>query len=75
MKKFLFNMILACITCLGFASCGYERVDAGCEGILVNLYGDDKGVGDVSLCTGAVWYNWFTQAVYEYPTYVQTIDY
>ena len=75
MKKFLFNMILACITCLGFASYGYERVDAGCEGILVNLYGDDKGVGDVSLCTGAVWYNWFTQAVYEYPTYVQTIDY
>lgn len=55
MKKFLFNMILACVMCLSFTSC-YERIDAGCEGILVNLYGDDKGVGDVSLCTGAVWY-------------------
>ena len=75
MKKFLFNMILACVMCLGFASCGYERVDAGCEGILVNLYGDDKGVGDVSLCTGAVWYNPIAQDVFEYPTFVQTVDY
>lgn len=56
-------------------SCGYERIDAGHEGILVNLYGDDKGVGDISLCTGAVWYNPFTQSVYEYPTFVQTVDY
>ena len=30
------------------ASCS-ERVDAGSEGILVNLYGSDKGVDDVSL--------------------------
>lgn len=52
-----------------------ERVDAGHEGILVNLYGDDKGVGEVSMCTGMVWYNPFTESVYEYPTYVQTVDY
>lgn len=52
-----------------------ERVDAGSEGILVNLYGSDKGVDDVSLVTGRVWYNPFTEEVYEYPTYVQTIDY
>lgn len=32
-----------------------ERVDAGSEGILVNLYGSDKGVDDVSLVTGRVW--------------------
>jgi regulator of protease activity HflC (stomatin/prohibitin superfamily) len=57
------------------SSCGYERIDAGHEGILVNLYGDDKGVGDISMCTGAVWYNPFTQSVYEYPTFVQTVDY
>ena len=61
--------------CLMFSSCGYERIDAGYEGILVNLYGDDKGVGDVSMCTGAVWFNPFTQSVYEYPTFVQTVDY
>lgn len=74
MNKIL-TIIAAIVATLSFSSCGYERIDAGCEGILVNLYGDDKGVGDVSLCTGAVWYNTFTQDVYEYPTYVKTIDY
>ena len=66
---------MALVACIGLNSCGYERVDAGHEGILVNLYGDDKGVGEVSMCTGAVWYNPFTQSVYEYPTFVQTVDY
>lgn len=58
-----------------FTSCGYERIDAGYEGIKVNLYGDDKGVDDITLVTGAVWYNPITTAVYEYPTFVQTVDY
>lgn len=58
-----------------FSSCAYERVDAGYEGIKVNLYGDDKGVDDVSLVTGAQWYNPFLSAIYEYPTFVQTVDY
>lgn len=55
-------------------SCGYERIDYGYEGILVNLYGDEKGEG-ASLVNGAVWYNVYTQSVYEYPTFVQTVDY
>ena len=63
------------LLCAIMTSCGYERIDAGHEGILVNLYGDEKGVGDVSMCTGAVWYNPITQSVYEYPTFVQTVDY
>ena len=75
MKKILTFVVAIVATVCGLSSCGYERVDAGCEGILVNLYGDEKGVGDVSLCTGAVWYNAITQDVFEYPTYVQTIDY
>lgn len=53
----------------------YTRIDAGHEGIKVNLYGDSKGVDDVELVTGAVWYNPIKTAVYEYPTYVQTVDY
>lgn len=56
---------------LSFTSC--ER--AGCEGILVNLYGSERGVDDVSMVTRRVFYNPATQEVYEYPTYVQTIDY
>lgn len=73
-KKMLMGLV-ALVACVSLNSCGYERVDAGHEGILVNLYGDDKGVGEVSMCTGAVWYNPFTQSVYEYPTFVQTVDY
>ena len=71
--KFLcvFSLLFAAL-CL--TSCS-ERIDAGSEGILVNLYGSDKGVDDVSLVTGRVWYNPFTEEVYEYPTFVQTIDY
>lgn len=71
--KKLLVMLIACIAMTGMSSC--EKIDAGYEGILINLYGDDKGVGDVSMCTGMVWYNPFTQSVYEYPTFVQTVDY
>lgn len=51
------------MTALFLTSCS-ERIDAGSEGILVNLYGSDKGVDDVSLVTGRVWYNPFTEEVY-----------
>lgn len=63
----LFAFILMPVSC--------ERIDAGHEGVKVNLYGDDKGVGAVSLCTGMVWYNPYTTQVYEYPTFAQTVDY
>ena len=66
---FIFAML-----CLIMTSC-IEKVDAGYEGIKVNLYGSDKGVDDASLVTGIVWYNPWTTAIYEYPTYVQTVDY
>ena len=68
---FIFIVMISMI----FTCCGYERIDAGYEGIKVNLYGDDKGVDDITLVTGAVWYNPITTAVYEYPTFVQTVDY
>lgn len=70
MKKILFILMAAVIT---LSSC--ERIDAGCEGIKVNLYGNDRGVDDVSLVSGMVHYNIFTEMVYEYPTFVQTVDY
>ena len=76
-SKFITSLlfILMMITSMMFTSCSYERVDAGYEGIKVNLYGNDKGVDDITLVTGAVWYNPITTAVYEYPTFVQTVDY
>lgn len=75
MKKFnVFFAIMLAVLSLSLTSC-YEKIDAGHEGIKVNLYGSDKGVDDVSLVTGIVWYNPWTTTVYEYPTYVQTVDY
>lgn len=74
MRKFLNFIFISVVLMFTMTSC-YERVDAGYEGIKVNLYGDNKGVDDVSLVTGAVWFNPITESVYEYPTFVQTVDY
>nr|DAU28919.1 MAG TPA: High frequency of lysogenization C protein [Caudoviricetes sp.] len=73
-SKIVLGILMLMCSLFSLTSCT-ERIDAGSEGILVNLYGSDKGVVDVSLCTGRVWYNPFTEDVYEYPTYVQTVDY
>ena len=78
MKKYIIiasSIVLTTIliTSSVFISC--ERIDAEHEGILVNLYGSETGVNDVSYVYGYVFYNPFTQSVYEYPTYVQTTDY
>lgn len=74
MKSKLIIGLMSLFMMMSVTSC-MERVDAGHEGIKVNLYGSDKGVDDAVLVTGAVWYNPFTETVYEYPTYVQTVDY
>ena len=74
MKSKIIFGILSLFMAFSLTSC-MEKVDAGCEGIKVNLYGDSKGVDDASLVTGVVWYNPWTTKVYKYPTYVQTIDY
>lgn len=69
LKSLFFIAVIALL----FSSCR-ERIDAGHEGIKVKLYGTDKGVQDISIVTGAVWYNYFTEDIYEYPTYVRTFD-
>jgi regulator of protease activity HflC (stomatin/prohibitin superfamily) len=56
-----------------FFSC--ERIDAGHVGVKVNQYGDNKGVDDVVAVTGMVFYNPFTTAIYEFPTYIQHKEY
>ena len=67
-------IIIIVLTLVVFNSCN-ERIDAGNEGILVKLYGSEKGVQDVSLVSGRVWYNPLTEEVYEFPLFVQTINY
>lgn len=73
MYKFLIGLAVVLIGFFCLVRC--ERIDAGCEGIKVSLYGDDRGIGEVNLCTGWVWYNPWTTQIYEYPTFVQTVDY
>ena len=74
MKIKLIMGLLSLFMMFSMTSC-MEKVDAGCEGIKVNLYGSKKGVDETSLVTGIVWYNPWTTSVYEYPTYIQTVDY
>lgn len=47
-SKFVKGLLAAfmVMTTVLLSSC--ERIDAGCEGIKVNLYGDDKGVGGIA---------------------------
>lgn len=74
MKSKIIAFVMALMAVISLSSCR-ERIDAGYEGIKVNLYGSDKGVDEVSLVTGTVWYNPITTKIYEYPTFVQTVDY
>lgn len=67
-------LLVVIIGFLVFFLCS-ERIDAGHDGIKVKLYGTDRGVQDIALVTGRVWYNPFTEEIHEVPTYVQTINY
>jgi len=52
-----------------------ERIDAGHVGVKVNLYGNGKGVDDITECTGTVFYNPLSTRVYEFPTFVRHKEY
>jgi hypothetical protein len=68
------QIFLALALIAAMVSCN-TRIDAGYEGILIKQYGTDKGVQDVNLVTGRVWYNPWTEDVEQIPTFVQTMDY
>jgi regulator of protease activity HflC (stomatin/prohibitin superfamily) len=55
-----------------FSGCGCTRVGPGYVGVKINMTGDNRGVNEIPLTTGWVFYNLFTQKVFEYPTFVQT---
>lgn len=68
MKQIKLLSLMAIIVVM-FSNC--TRIDAGHVGLKVNLYGDEKGVDDVTEVTGRVWYNPATTEIYEFPTFVQ----
>ena len=59
------------IVVLVVLSSACKRIDAGHVGLVVKLYGSEKGVQDVTEATGWVWFNPFTTQIYEFPTFVQ----
>jgi regulator of protease activity HflC (stomatin/prohibitin superfamily) len=73
MKLIAIFLVISVIGFFSFNSC--TRIGAGYEGILVKQYGSKRGVQDVSLVTGRVWYNPWTEDVEQYATFIQTIDY
>lgn len=72
-KGILVAVVLLLVVFFVPISC--TRIDAGYDGILIKQYGSEKGVQDVSLVTGRVFYNPWTEDVEQYPTFVQTVDY
>lgn len=63
------------LTGLLFFANSCERIDAGHVGVKVNLYGDGKGIDDITEVTGIAFYNPFSQKIYEFPTFVQHKEY
>jgi len=72
--RFIKSFILCLALFATMVSCN-ERINAGYEGLLVKDFGSDKGVQDVALVTGRVFYNPLTETVVENPLFVQTVDY
>jgi regulator of protease activity HflC (stomatin/prohibitin superfamily) len=69
------GIVIALIISISVQPFTYENIDAGNVGIKINLYGSDKGVDNVALVTGRVWYNTWTTKIIEFPTFVQQADY
>lgn len=67
--------IISVVVLLTFLANSCERIDAGHVGVKVNLYGNDKGVSDVTSCTGIVFYNPMSTKIYEFPTFIQHKEY
>lgn len=73
MKKL--SIVFALIGAMFMMTSCITKVDPAAEGIKVKLVGSERGVDDVTLVSGWVWYNPFTEEIYEYPNFVQTVDY
>ena len=71
MRKLLLATLGVAFSLLS-TGCG-TTIQPGHVGILVNQYGQNRGVQDYTTSTGRVWYNPITTSVVEYPTYIQTV--
>jgi regulator of protease activity HflC (stomatin/prohibitin superfamily) len=49
-----------------------KTVPPGYVGLEINYYGGNRGVKDIPIVSGVVWYNPWTTDILQYPTYVQS---
>lgn len=70
-KLSLSNLFKILGLALVLSSC--TRIDAGYVGLVVNLYGSDRGVQDVTEATGMIWYNPMTTSIHKFPVFVQNV--
>lgn len=73
LKIFKLSIIFA-ILAVSMSSC-YTRIDSANTGLKVSKFGDDKGNINVLPIRGGIWYNPFMTEIYEYPNFVQRVDY
>lgn len=73
MKRSIFWLLVSIVVLIGFSNC--TRVRPGEVGIKVNNFGNEKGVDNVTECTGRVWYVPWKHDIYKWPTYVQEAVY
>lgn len=59
---------LAAVSMLGLGGC--SKVPAGYRGVIVNLYGSDKGVSEQSVGVGRYYLGWNSE-LYLFPTFLQ----
>jgi regulator of protease activity HflC (stomatin/prohibitin superfamily) len=64
-------LALVAIVLVGAAGC--TKVEPGYVGIKVKLYGRQRGVQDYPIVTGRVWYNPWTEEIYQFPTFLQNV--
>jgi regulator of protease activity HflC (stomatin/prohibitin superfamily) len=66
------GLLLALAAVLSFST-ACSRIDPGYGGIVVDLNGEDKGVDDITVQTGRIYYNPIGKAVYQLPHFMQRV--
>ena len=68
------KLYLLCLGMILFSGCiGCKTIPPGYVGIVINQWGEQRGVQDLTLKTGRVVFNPVTETVFEYPTFVKTV--
>lgn len=71
MSKFFKMVSVIFVFSFVIIGCGFERVQPGHVGIIVNSLGDDKGVSQEVKGVGRYWLGW-NETLYTFPTFQQT---